>query len=71
MTGASKTFPPGEAPVAEARAQAALERELAPDAAPLDIDLDEAPEEPGRLARGAAAIKEFWRHAPMGPASTA
>jgi excinuclease ABC subunit C len=67
MAGASKTFPPGEAPVAEARAEAALERELAPDAAPLDISLDETPPEPGRLARGAAAIKEFWRHAPMGP----
>ena len=57
MTGASKTFPPGEAPEAEARAEAALERELAPDAAPLDIGLDEAPAEPGPLARGAAAIK--------------
>src|SRR5271168_1889305 len=67
MTGVSKIFPPGEAPAAEARAEAALERELAPDSAPLDISLDEAPEEPGRLARGAAAIKEFWRHAPMGP----
>ena len=67
MTGASKTFPPGEAPAAEARAEAALERELAPDAAPLDIGLDEAPAEPGRLARGAEAIREFWRHAPMGP----
>src|SRR5271166_4686047 len=67
MTGASKTFPPGEAPVAEARAEAALKRELAPDDAPLDIGLDDAPAEPGRLARGAEAIREFWRHAPMGP----
>jgi excinuclease ABC subunit C len=67
MTGVSKTFPPGEAPAAEARAEAALERELAPDSAPLDINLDEAPAEPGRLARGAAAIREFWRHAPLGP----
>ena len=67
MTGASKTFPPGEAPAAEARAEAALERELAPDDAPLDIGLDDAPAEPGRLARGAEAIREFWRHAPMGP----
>ena len=41
MTGASKTFPPGEAPAAEARAEAALARELAPDDAPLDIALDE------------------------------
>ena len=67
MTGASKAFPPGEAPAAEARAEAALRRELAPDDAPLDIGLDEAPAEPGRLARGAEAIREFWRHAPMGP----
>jgi excinuclease ABC subunit C len=67
MTGASKTFPPGEAPVAEARARAALERELAPDDAPLDIGLDDAPADPGRLARGAEAIREFWRHAPTGP----
>ena len=67
MTGAAKIFPPGEAPAAEARAEAALERELAPDSAPLDISLDEAPAEPGRLARGAAAIREFWRHAPLGP----
>ena len=67
MTGAAKIFPPGEAPAAEARAEAALERELAPNSAPLDISLDEGPEEPGRLARGAEAIREFWRHAPLGP----
>ena len=67
MSGASKTFPPGEAPAAEARAEAALARELAPNSAPLDISLDEAPAEPGRLARGAEAIREFWRHAPLGP----
>jgi excinuclease ABC subunit C len=67
MTGASKSYPPGEAPVAEARAEAALARELAPDSAPLDISLDEGPAEPGRLARGAEAIREFWRHAPLKP----
>src|SRR5208283_2337665 len=66
MTGAAK-FPPGEAPEAEAQAEAALERELAPDASPLDISLDEAPAEPTSLARGAEAIKAFWRHAPQGP----
>src|SRR5580693_3220666 len=66
MTGAAK-YPPGEAPEAEARAEAALERELRPDAAPLEIGLDEPPAEPGSLARGAEAIREFWRHAPMGP----
>ena len=67
MSSTSKTFPPGEAPAAEARAEAALARELAPDSAPLDIALDEAPAEPGRLARGAEAIRDFWRHAPLGP----
>ena len=67
MSGASKAFPPGEAPAAEARAQAALARELAPDSAPLDIGLDEPPAEPSRVARGAEAIREFWRHAPLGP----
>ena len=67
MTGASKSYPPGEAPVAEARAEAALARELAPDSAPLEIALDEGPAEPTRLARGAEAIREFWRHAPLKP----
>jgi excinuclease ABC subunit C len=67
MSGASKSYPPGEAPVAEARAEAALARELAPDSAPLDIALDEGPAEPGRLARGAEAIRQFWRHAPLKP----
>jgi len=34
---------------------------------PLDLDLDESQAEPGPLARGAAVIKSFCRHAPMGP----
>ncbi len=67
MSGASKTFPPGEAPAAEAREEAALARELAPDSAPLDLAIDEPPAEPSRLKRGAEAIRAFWRHAPMGP----
>jgi excinuclease ABC subunit C len=67
MNGATKTYPPGEAPEAEARAEAALERELGADTAPLAIGLDEPPAEPGNLARGAEAIRAFWRHAPMGP----
>ena len=66
MTRAAK-YPPGEAPEAEARAEAALDRELRADAAPLDIALDEPPAEPAGLARGAEAIREFWRHAPLGP----
>ncbi len=67
MTGAAKSYPPGEAPAAEARAEAALERELGADASPLDLSVDEPPAEPGSLARGAEAIKEFCRHAPAGP----
>src|SRR5271166_4129516 len=67
MTGATKSYPPGEAPEAEAKAEAALERELRPDATPLDMSFDEAPAEAGSLARGAEAIRAFWRHAPSGP----
>ena len=67
MTGEPKSYPPGEAPEAEARAEAALERELRAEAGPLDIALDEPPVEPSNLARGAEAIREFWRHAPLGP----
>ena len=67
MTSASNTFPPGEAPAAEAREEAALARELAPDSAPLEIVFDEPPAEPGRLVRGAETIRAFWRHAPSGP----
>ncbi|HZZ62301.1 MAG TPA: excinuclease ABC subunit UvrC [Roseiarcus sp.] len=67
MTGAAKSYPPGEAPAAEAREQAALERELAPDASPLDIGPDESSAEPASLSRGAEAIRSFWRHAPSGP----
>jgi excinuclease ABC subunit C len=35
--------------------------------APLDLDLEETQAEPGPLARGAAVIKSFWLHAPLGP----
>jgi excinuclease ABC subunit C len=34
---------------------------------PLDLAVDEAPAEPGSLARGAAVVKSFWKHAPLGP----
>ena len=67
MTGEPRSFPPGEAPEAEARAEAALARELAADAAPLEIVPDEPPAEASSLARGADTIKAFWRHAPLGP----
>ncbi len=32
-----------------------------------DLDLAEEDALPGTLARGAAVVKSFWRHAPMGP----
>ncbi len=67
MTGAPKRYPPGEAPEAEARAEAALERELRAESSPLDIALDEPAVEPSNLARGAEAIRDFSRHAPLGP----
>src|SRR5277367_4487743 len=67
MSSVSNSFPPGEAPAADVREEAALARELAPDNAPLDISLDEPPAEPARVARGAEAIRAFWGHAPMGP----
>jgi excinuclease ABC subunit C len=67
MTGEPKSYPPGEAPEAEAKAEAALDRELRADAGPLDIALDEPPAEPSHLARGAEAIRDFGRHAPLGP----
>ena len=46
MTGAPKSYPPGEAPEAEARAEAALERELAPTPLPSTSRLDETAGEP-------------------------
>ncbi len=67
MTGEPKSYPPGEAPEAEARAEAALARELRAELSPLDIALDEPAVEPSNLARGAEAIRDFWRHAPLGP----
>ncbi len=33
----------------------------------LELELDEAQVEPGSLARGAAVVKSFWKHAPLGP----
>ena len=66
MTDAPKSYPPGEAPEAEARAEVALARELGAESGPLDIALDEPPVEPANLARGAEAIRDFWRHAPLG-----
>ena len=56
MNGVTNGFPPGEAPEAEAREEAALARELKADDAPLDIAFDEAPAEPGQVARGAESM---------------
>ncbi len=65
MTGATKnpsTTDGGFDPAALAADLESDEASLA-----LDLDLDEKPAEPGPLARGAAAIKSFWKHAPLGP----
>jgi excinuclease ABC subunit C len=62
MTGAPKSPP---APEPEFAASAEDEADEASPA--FDLDLDEAEAEPGPLARGAAAIKSFWRHSPLGP----
>ncbi len=51
----------------EPQNEAQSEREDEEAALPLDFALDEAPAEPGTLARGAGVVKSFWRHAPMGP----
>ena len=67
MNRDGNSYPPGEAPEAEAREEAALDRELKADNAALDITLDDLPAEPGSLARGAEAVRAFWKHAPMGP----
>ena len=63
MTGAPKS-PPTPEPEFDA---APLDEEADEASPALDFDLDEAPAEPGPLARGAAVIKSFWRHAPLGP----
>ncbi len=34
---------------------------------PLELELDESEAEAGSLARGAAVVKSFWKHAPLGP----
>ena len=63
MNGAPKS-PPAPEPAFDA---APLDDE-ADDASPaLDLDLDDTEAEAGPLARGAAVIKAFWKHAPLGP----
>ncbi len=63
MTGAPKSPSTRETEFAAAP----LEEEADEASASLDFDLDEAEAQPGPLARGAAAIKSFWKHAPLGP----
>ena len=48
-------------------ASVAAEAEAEEASAPLELELDEAQAEPGSLARGAAVVKSFWKHAPLGP----
>ncbi len=63
MTGAPKSPSTRETEFAAAP----LEEE-ADDASPaFDLDLEDTRAEAGPLARGAAVIKSFWRHAPLGP----
>jgi len=63
MTGAPKSPPTPEPPF-----NAAPLADEADGASPaLDLDLDETEAEAGPLARGAAVVKSFWKHAPLGP----
>jgi excinuclease ABC subunit C len=65
MTGSGKD------PIAADTGFDPAEPQLEPDdeeaSASLELALDEAPAEAGPLARGAAVVKSFWRHAPLGP----
>jgi excinuclease ABC subunit C len=63
MTGAPKS-PPTPEPAFNA---APLADEADRASPPLDLDLDETEAEAGPLARGAAVVKSFWKHAPLGP----
>ena len=59
---------PTSPPIPEPEFDVAPADDEAEDASPaLELDLDEAQAEPGSLARGAAVVKSFWKHAPMGP----
>ena len=63
MNGAPKS-----PPIPEPEFDVAADDDEAEDASPaLDLALDETQAEPGSLARGAAVVKSFWKHAPMGP----
>ncbi|MBV8663658.1 MAG: excinuclease ABC subunit C, partial [Hyphomicrobiales bacterium] len=63
MTGAPKS-----PPIPEPEFDVAPDEEEVDDASPaLELDLDESEAEAGSLARGAAVVKSFWKHAPLGP----
>jgi excinuclease ABC subunit C len=63
MNGAPKS-----PPAPEAEFDAAPLADEPEEASPgLDLDLDGTEAEAGPLARGAAVIKSFWKHAPLGP----
>ena len=63
MTGAPKAAAPAE-PEFDPTSLAEDAEEIS---APLVLDLEDGEAAPGPLARGAAVIKSFWRHAPAGP----
>ena len=63
MNGAPKPPPPAGFDPPESTDDP--EREEA--SPPLELAIEEAPAAPGSLARGAAVVKSFWRHAPLGP----
>ena len=63
MTGAPKAAAPAE-PEIDPTSLAEDAEEIS---APLVLDLEDGEAAPGPLARGAAVIKSFWRHAPAGP----
>jgi excinuclease ABC subunit C len=61
MTPISKNSPDSEAPPFDGPED---DEDEAPSGVELDLGQDDA--EPGSLARGAAVIKSFWKHAPNG-----
>src|ERR1700683_2397767 len=61
MTPSSRNSPDSEAPPIDGPE----DDDEAPPGVELDLGQDDA--EPGSLARGAAVIKSFWKHAPNRP----
>ena len=66
MSGPNKAAPPAEPDIDPTTLANDVEDDAS--AAPLEFAMeDEAPAEPGPLARGAEVIRGFWRHAPLSP----